>query len=33
VEFKVYIDDYVLQEKSEFIKEDFEWKYLKGEIY
>jgi uncharacterized protein YchJ len=29
VEFKVYIDDYVLHEKSEFIKEDFEWRYLK----
>jgi SEC-C motif-containing protein len=33
VEFKAYIDDYILHEKSEFIKEDFEWRYLKGKIY
>jgi SEC-C motif-containing protein len=33
VEFKAYIDDYVLHEKSEFIKEDFEWRYLRCEIY
>jgi len=29
VEFKVYIDDYIMQEKSLFIKED-KWYYIKG---
>ena len=29
VEFKAYIDDYVMHEKSEFIKED-KWYYIKG---
>jgi len=33
VEFKAYINEYILHEKSEFIKENFEWKYLKGKIY
>ena len=32
VEFKAYIDDYVLHEKSKFIKEDI-WLYEGGEIY
>ena len=32
VEFKAYIDDYILHERSEFVFEDG-WKYLKGEIY
>jgi len=30
VEFKAYIDDYVLHEKSKFVKEDV-WLYLKKE--
>jgi len=33
VEFKAYIDDYVLHEKSKFIKNGYEWRYLKGEFY
>ena len=32
VEFKAYIDNYILYEKSKFIKENFEWKYLEGEV-
>ena len=29
VEFKAYIDNYIMHEKSEFIKED-KWYYIKG---
>jgi len=31
VEFKAYIDDYIMHEKSRFIKEDI-WYYVDGEI-
>ena len=33
VEFKAYIDDYVLHEKSKFLKNGYEWKYLEGNFY
>ena len=31
VEFKAYIDDYIMHEKSRFVKEDI-WYYVDGEI-
>ncbi len=33
VEFKAYIGDYVLHEKSRFVRQNGEWKYRDGEIY
>ena len=32
VEFKAFIDDYVMRERSEFLKED-KWYYVKGEFF